>query len=109
MGKAVQEYVDKEEKDAIEELIRYQLEKTQRHLQQRGVLTEEEIDQEVQRRGRGGGRHLQQRGVLTEEEIDQEVERREMIVTTATCSLLRFAVSENLRKTLQRRMKRFRW
>uniref|UniRef100_A0A8C8IPV7 Double-strand break repair protein MRE11 n=1 Tax=Oncorhynchus tshawytscha TaxID=74940 RepID=A0A8C8IPV7_ONCTS len=51
MGKAVQEYVDKEEKDAIEELIRYQLEKTQRHLQQRGVLTEEEIDQEVQRRG----------------------------------------------------------
>uniref|UniRef100_A0A8K9V450 Double-strand break repair protein n=1 Tax=Oncorhynchus mykiss TaxID=8022 RepID=A0A8K9V450_ONCMY len=64
MGKAVQEYVDKEEKDAIEELIRYQLEKTQRHLQQRGVLTEEEIDQEVQRRGRGGGRHLQQRGAL---------------------------------------------
>uniref|UniRef100_A0A8C7GE29 Double-strand break repair protein MRE11 n=1 Tax=Oncorhynchus kisutch TaxID=8019 RepID=A0A8C7GE29_ONCKI len=53
MGKAVQEYVDKEEKDAIEELIRYQLEKTQRHLQQRGVLTEEEIDQEVQRMERG--------------------------------------------------------
>uniref|UniRef100_A0A674BD38 Double-strand break repair protein n=1 Tax=Salmo trutta TaxID=8032 RepID=A0A674BD38_SALTR len=49
MGKAVQEYVDKEEKDAIEELIRYQLEKTQRHLQQRGVLTEEEIDQEIRR------------------------------------------------------------
>uniref|UniRef100_A0A8C7GES4 MRE11 homolog A, double strand break repair nuclease n=1 Tax=Oncorhynchus kisutch TaxID=8019 RepID=A0A8C7GES4_ONCKI len=74
MGKAVQEYVDKEEKDAIEELIRYQLEKTQRHLQQRGVLTEEEIDQEVQRMERGG-RHLQQRGVLTEEEIDHEGER----------------------------------
>ncbi|KAM9441634.1 double-strand break repair protein MRE11 [Salvelinus alpinus] len=49
MGKAVQEYVDKEEKDAIEELIRYQLEKTQRHLQQRGVQTEEEIDQEIRR------------------------------------------------------------
>ncbi|KAJ7995330.1 hypothetical protein DPEC_G00243430 [Dallia pectoralis] len=47
MGKAVQEFVDKEEKDAIEELIRYQLEKTQRHLQQRGVMTEEEIDQEI--------------------------------------------------------------
>ena len=29
MGDAVQEYVDKEEKDAIEELVKYQLEKTQ--------------------------------------------------------------------------------
>ena len=29
MGNAVQEYVDKEEKDAIEELVKYQLEKTQ--------------------------------------------------------------------------------
>uniref|UniRef100_A0A3Q3WFJ8 Double-strand break repair protein MRE11 n=1 Tax=Mola mola TaxID=94237 RepID=A0A3Q3WFJ8_MOLML len=49
MGKAVQEFVDKDEKDAIEELITYQLEKTQRHLQTRGVTTEQDIDTEIQR------------------------------------------------------------
>lgn len=47
MGKAIQEFVDKDEKDAIEELITYQLEKTQRHLQARGVTTEEDIDKEI--------------------------------------------------------------
>lgn len=47
MGKAIQEFVDKDEKDAIQELITYQLEKTQRHLQTRGVATEQEIDTEV--------------------------------------------------------------
>ncbi|MED6234632.1 meiotic recombination [Ataeniobius toweri] len=49
MGKAIQEFVDKDEKDAIEELITYQLEKTQRHLQSRGVTTEQDIDAEIQR------------------------------------------------------------
>ncbi|XP_029302249.1 double-strand break repair protein MRE11 [Cottoperca gobio] len=49
MGKAIQEFVDKDEKDAIEELITYQLEKTQRHLQARGVNTEQDIDTEIQR------------------------------------------------------------
>uniref|UniRef100_A0A672I6R4 Double-strand break repair protein MRE11 n=1 Tax=Salarias fasciatus TaxID=181472 RepID=A0A672I6R4_SALFA len=49
MGKAIQEFVDKDEKDAIEELITYQLEKTQRHLQARGVITEQDIDTEIQR------------------------------------------------------------
>jgi len=49
MGKAIQEFVDKDEKDAIDELITYQLEKTQRHLQGRGVNTEEDIDTEVGR------------------------------------------------------------
>lgn len=29
MGEAVKEFVDKEEKDAIEELVKYQLQKTQ--------------------------------------------------------------------------------
>ncbi|XP_056139565.1 double-strand break repair protein MRE11 [Lampris incognitus] len=48
MGKAIQEFVDKDEKDAIEELISYQLEKTQRHLKARGVSTEKDIDKEVQ-------------------------------------------------------------
>uniref|UniRef100_A0A1A8KZ37 Double-strand break repair protein n=2 Tax=Nothobranchius pienaari TaxID=704102 RepID=A0A1A8KZ37_9TELE len=48
MGKAIQEYVDKDEKDAIEELITCQLEKTQRHLQARGVTTEQDIDAEIQ-------------------------------------------------------------
>ncbi|XP_043114340.1 double-strand break repair protein MRE11 isoform X2 [Puntigrus tetrazona] len=48
MGKAVQEFVDKEEKDAIEELIKYQLEKTQRYLRERRVeATEEKIDEEI--------------------------------------------------------------
>lgn len=47
MGKAIREFVDKDEKDAIEELITYQLEKTQRHLQARGVSTEQDIDAEV--------------------------------------------------------------
>lgn len=47
MGKAIREFVDKDEKDAIEELIIYQLEKTQRHLQARGVTTEQDIDAEV--------------------------------------------------------------
>ncbi|KAM9358713.1 double-strand break repair protein MRE11 [Symphorus nematophorus] len=49
MGKAIQEFVDKDEKEAIEELITYQLEKTQRHLQTRGVTTEQDIDTEIQR------------------------------------------------------------
>ncbi|XP_040054239.2 double-strand break repair protein MRE11 isoform X2 [Gasterosteus aculeatus] len=49
MGKALQEFVDKDEKDAIEELITYQLEKTQRHLQARAVTTEQDIDTEIQR------------------------------------------------------------
>lgn len=47
MGKAIREFVDKDEKDSIEELISYQLEKTQRHLQVRGVTTEQDIDAEV--------------------------------------------------------------
>ncbi|XP_040902184.1 double-strand break repair protein MRE11 [Toxotes jaculatrix] len=47
MGKAIQEFVDKDEKDAIQELITYQLEKTQRHLQARGVTTEQDIDAEI--------------------------------------------------------------
>nr|XP_061828810.1 double-strand break repair protein MRE11-like isoform X1 [Nerophis lumbriciformis]XP_061828925.1 double-strand break repair protein MRE11-like isoform X1 [Nerophis lumbriciformis] len=47
MGKAIQEFVDKDEKDAIEELITYQLEKTQRYLQGRSVGTEQEIDAEI--------------------------------------------------------------
>lgn len=47
MGKAIQEFVDKDEKCAIEELITYQLEKTQRHLQGRAVTTEKDIDDEV--------------------------------------------------------------
>lgn len=49
MGKAIQEFVDKDEKEAIEELICYQLEKTQRHLQARGVTTEQDIDAEARR------------------------------------------------------------
>uniref|UniRef100_A0A8C5RRB7 Double-strand break repair protein n=1 Tax=Laticauda laticaudata TaxID=8630 RepID=A0A8C5RRB7_LATLA len=50
MGEAVQEFVDKEEKDAIEELVKFQLEKTQRFLKERHIDAEEaKIDEEVQR------------------------------------------------------------
>nr|XP_033805569.1 double-strand break repair protein MRE11 [Geotrypetes seraphini] len=50
MGEAVQEFVDKEEKDAIEELVKFQLEKTQRFLKERHIDAEEEkIDEEVRR------------------------------------------------------------
>ncbi|XP_073936764.1 double-strand break repair protein MRE11 isoform X4 [Castor canadensis] len=50
MGEAVQEFVDKEEKDAIEELVKYQLEKTQRFLKERHVdALEDKIDEEVRR------------------------------------------------------------
>ncbi|XP_061484788.1 double-strand break repair protein MRE11 [Rhineura floridana] len=50
MGEAVQEFVDKEEKDAIEELVKFQLEKTQRFLKERHMDAEEaKIDEEVQR------------------------------------------------------------
>ncbi|XP_054548931.1 double-strand break repair protein MRE11 isoform X3 [Talpa occidentalis] len=48
MGEAVQEFVDKEEKDAIEELVKYQLEKTQRFLKERHIdALEDRIDEEV--------------------------------------------------------------
>ncbi|XP_015265776.1 PREDICTED: double-strand break repair protein MRE11A [Gekko japonicus] len=48
MGEAVQEFVDKEEKDAIEELVKFQLEKTQRFLKERHIDVEEaKIDEEV--------------------------------------------------------------
>lgn len=58
MGKAIREFVDKDEKDAIEELITYQLEKTQRHLQARGVTTEQDIDAEVPLLERSSHRRL---------------------------------------------------
>uniref|UniRef100_A0A8C9DSQ2 Double-strand break repair protein n=1 Tax=Prolemur simus TaxID=1328070 RepID=A0A8C9DSQ2_PROSS len=50
MGEAVQEFVDKEEKDAIEELVKYQLEKTQQFLKKRHIdALEDKIDEEVRR------------------------------------------------------------
>ncbi|NXU08640.1 MRE11 protein, partial [Pardalotus punctatus] len=50
MGEAVQEFVDKEEKEAIEELVKFQLEKTQRFLKERRTEAEEEkIDEEVRK------------------------------------------------------------
>ncbi|XP_028656339.1 double-strand break repair protein MRE11 [Erpetoichthys calabaricus] len=50
MGKAVQEFVDKEERDAIEELVKFQLEKTQRFLKERRIeAVEDKIDEEVRR------------------------------------------------------------
>ncbi|XP_056184128.1 double-strand break repair protein MRE11 [Falco biarmicus] len=50
MGEAVQEFVDKDEKDAIEELVKFQLEKTQKFLKERCADAEEsKIDEEVRK------------------------------------------------------------
>ncbi|XP_040439355.1 double-strand break repair protein MRE11 [Falco naumanni] len=50
MGEAVQEFVDKDEKDAIEELVKFQLEKTQKFLKERCADVEEsKIDEEVRK------------------------------------------------------------
>lgn len=66
MGAAIQEFVDKDEKDAIEQLINHQLEKTQRHLQARGVATEQDIDTEVRgSKGCRAGFRLSSRATLT--------------------------------------------
>ncbi|KAK3579518.1 hypothetical protein CHS0354_028347 [Potamilus streckersoni] len=46
MGDAVQEFVDKEEREAIKELVTFQLEKTQTYLKNRNTM-EELIDEEV--------------------------------------------------------------
>ncbi|VTJ75082.1 Hypothetical predicted protein [Marmota monax] len=65
MGEAVQEFVDKEEKDAIEELVKYQLEKTQRFLKERHIdALEDKIDEEVRR-------FRESRQKNTEEEDDE--------------------------------------
>ncbi|KAL3876816.1 hypothetical protein ACJMK2_034610 [Sinanodonta woodiana] len=46
MGEAVQEFVDKEEREAIKELVIFQLEKTQKYLKNKHIM-EELIDEEV--------------------------------------------------------------
>ncbi|KAL8607335.1 hypothetical protein ACOMHN_039485 [Nucella lapillus] len=48
MGEAVKEYVDKEEREAISELVKYQLQKTQKYLKVRNT-EQESIDTEVHR------------------------------------------------------------
>ncbi|KAM9659328.1 double-strand break repair protein MRE11 isoform 2-T2 [Trichechus inunguis] len=66
MGEAVQEFVDKEEKDAIEELVKYQLEKTQRFLKERHIdAVEDKIDEEV--------RHFRESRQRNTNEEDDEV------------------------------------
>ncbi|XP_043846579.1 double-strand break repair protein MRE11 [Dromiciops gliroides] len=66
MGEAVQEFVDKEEKDAIEELVKYQLEKTQRFLKERHIdAAEDKIDEEV--------RHFRERRKKNTTEEEEEV------------------------------------
>lgn len=90
MGKAIQEFVDKDEKDAIEELITYQLEKTQRHLQARAVITEQDIDKEV------GWGALEHRA----DEVGFECHCK------SGCCIFRSRSSETPRRTqLRRRMK----
>ncbi|GCC22354.1 double-strand break repair protein MRE11 isoform X1 [Chiloscyllium punctatum] len=67
MGEAVQEFVDKEEKDAIDELVKFQLEKTQRFLKDRHIdATEDKIDEEV--------RHFRETRRKNTAEEDEEVQ-----------------------------------
>ncbi|XP_048389504.1 double-strand break repair protein MRE11 isoform X2 [Stegostoma tigrinum] len=67
IGEAVQEFVDKEEKDAIDELVKFQLEKTQRFLKdQRIEATEDKIDEEV--------RHFRETRRQNTTEEDEEVQ-----------------------------------
>ncbi|XP_067890112.1 double-strand break repair protein MRE11 [Heterodontus francisci] len=67
MGEAVQEFVDKEEKDAIDELVKFQLEKTQRFLKERHIdATEDKIDEEV--------RHFRETRKKNIAEEDEEVQ-----------------------------------
>ncbi|XP_078077921.1 double-strand break repair protein MRE11 [Mustelus asterias] len=67
MGEAVQEFVDKEEKDAIDELVKFQLEKTQRFLKERQIdATEDKIDEEV--------RHFRETRKKNIAEEDEEVQ-----------------------------------
>uniref|UniRef100_A0A8C7ADS8 Double-strand break repair protein n=1 Tax=Neovison vison TaxID=452646 RepID=A0A8C7ADS8_NEOVI len=71
MGEAVQEFVDKEEKDAIEELVKYQLEKTQRFLKERHIdALEDKIDEEVRR-----FRESRQENTNEEEEVREAMTR----------------------------------
>ncbi|KAJ7320090.1 hypothetical protein JRQ81_019601 [Phrynocephalus forsythii] len=66
MGEAVQEFVDKEEKDAIEELVKFQLEKTQHFLKEQHIDAEEmKIDEEV--------RHFRESRKKNTMEEDEEV------------------------------------
>ncbi|XP_033100240.1 double-strand break repair protein MRE11-like isoform X2 [Anneissia japonica] len=65
LGKAVQEFVDKEEKEAIPELVGYQLEKTQGYLRKRQT-NEESIEDEIQ--------HFKtERQKMSKEEVLEEV------------------------------------
>uniref|UniRef100_A0AAR2IZ15 Double-strand break repair protein MRE11 n=1 Tax=Pygocentrus nattereri TaxID=42514 RepID=A0AAR2IZ15_PYGNA len=78
MGKAVQEYVDKEERDAIEELINYQLEKTQRYLQERRVeASEEKIDEEVKAETEGQSGEREKRKKMRAERKEKRKEVRD--------------------------------
>ncbi|XP_074996251.1 double-strand break repair protein MRE11 isoform X4 [Calonectris borealis] len=71
MGEAVQEFVDKEEKDAIEELVKFQLEKTQRFLKERRTDAEEgKIDEEAMTRARA---HRSEDAVLVAASSDEEL------------------------------------
>lgn len=80
MGKAVQEFVDKDERYAIEEMIKYQLEKSQQHLRERAVEpTAENIDQEI-------NRFRDHKKNSTEEEDVREVMSRAKAMRTQNAS-----------------------
>ena len=47
MAQALHEFVDKDDKDAISTLVKWQLDVTQTHLKKRDYLQEEDIEEEV--------------------------------------------------------------
>ncbi|KFO29213.1 Double-strand break repair protein MRE11A, partial [Fukomys damarensis] len=86
MGEAVQEFVDKEEKDAIEELVKYQLEKTQRFLKERHIdVLEDKIDEEVRRFRESRQKNTNEEDDEVREviEVDESDEEEESFPTTS--------------------------
>ncbi|NWV43184.1 MRE11 protein, partial [Grantiella picta] len=90
MGEAVQEFVDKEEKDAIEELVKFQLEKTQRFLKERRTDAEEEkIDEEVRKFRESRKKNTEEEDKEVREVIPLNFEhrlKRGMVTSVYKCS-----------------------
>ncbi|XP_062949560.1 double-strand break repair protein MRE11 isoform X2 [Cynocephalus volans] len=101
MGEAVQEFVDKEEKDAIEELVKYQLEKTQRFLKERHIdALEDKIDEEVRR-----FRESRQKNTNEEDdEVREAINRARALRSQAEDSASAFTVDDLLSIDLAEQM-----
>uniref|UniRef100_S4RPZ6 Mre11 DNA-binding domain-containing protein n=1 Tax=Petromyzon marinus TaxID=7757 RepID=S4RPZ6_PETMA len=81
MGAAVQEFVDKEEKEAISELVKVQLTKTQEHLKKTEVSSVDTIDEEVRHFRESCKKNMQE-----DEDIKEAVSRSRAIRPTGETS-----------------------